>query len=237
MSEHLARARTYGWIGEVLLDGWTERAVHIAGALDWLELPADAEQRAARHYRVFGQVPPYASAFVGREGLLGGPIAGEHRERLEPLGLPRTDVEPDHLGLTCQALAWLHTAAHEGHPADVEPFRGSLGWLRVFQRAVARQGIGELTALVELLVELVDPPAGSVQAEDPPEDLRDLARYWATPARCGVWLGLDDIRTLAGELELASGFGKRVKMLETLLATAIAHEKQQALTEALAARR
>lgn len=237
MSEHLARARTYGWIGEVLLDGWTPRAVEIAAGLDWLALPDDPEARAARHYRVLGQVPPYASVFTAHDALLGGPIAAEHRERLAPLGLPRSDVEPDHLGLTCQALGWLHAAAHQGHPADVEPFRRTLGWLVPFRAAVARQGVQEMTSLVDLLLELVGPPAWSPANEGMPDDPRDRARYWATPSRCGLWLGLDDLRALAGQLELASGFGRRVKMLDTLFETAAAHERTPALLEALEALR
>jgi len=251
-TEHaLARARTYGFVAEVLLDGWTPRARAVAEALGWLPpIPADPDQAAARHHRVFGRgVPPYESVFCSADGLLGGATADALRQAYARIGFSheRTDVEPDHAGLQCAALGFLCAAEadarRDGVPAEAlaERSRELAGahlarWVGLLRVAVGRQGVPELSAVVELLDELVcehvgDRPSSSRGQvpddllDDPSTGLKAVARYLLVPARSGVWLGQADLQRLAAEAELACGFGRRVQMLESLLFSAVDHHQ------------
>ena len=257
----LARARTYGFVSEVLLVGWTDRARAVASELAWLpELPADPDQAAARHHRVFGRgVPPYESVFCSPEGLLGGDEADAVRRAYTQAGFHhgRTDIEPDHAGLQAAALSWLCAAEADAHRDGVPT--GSLHhmaknlasqhlgrWVTPLRIAVDRQGVPELTAVVQLLEDLVRDHAGEAappEASSPPEDvladpktgLKAVARYLLVPARCGMWLGQADLQRLAAEAGLACGFGRRVQMLESLLFSAVDHEELATLCEVLRA--
>jgi len=248
----LARARTYGFVAEVLLDGWTERARAVADELPWLPArPDDRDVAAARHHRVFGRgVPPYESVFCSPDGLLGGEVADELRQAYARVGFRhrRTDIEPDHAGLQAAALGWLCGAAADAHrdgvptATDLDAMATRLAadhlarWVGLLHTAVERQGVPELTAVVALLDELVRDHARAAStppADAPPEDvladpktgLKAVARYLLVPARCGVWLGQADLQRLAAEAELACGFGRRVQMLESLLFSAVDHEQ------------
>jgi hypothetical protein len=259
----LARARTYGWIAEVLLDGWTDRALSVAETLDWLELPADPDVRAARHAAVLERgVPPYESVFTAEDGLLGGPVAHAVRDAYARVGFAglRQDVEPDHVGLQAAALAFL-CAAESDARRDARPdgelariasaqqdlLRAHLGrWVSLFAGAVARQGVAELTGVVGLLESLVvghlDSPLANHSVEtldglldDPKTGLKDVAAALTVPVRCGVWVSVADIQRIAEQAELACGFGPRRKMLETLWFSAVDHERVPALCAAFVA--
>lgn len=248
----LARARTCGWISEVVLDGWTPRALEVAAGLEWLDLPHDAERRAARHHRVFGQgIPPYESVFLDPQGQLGGSCSEAVRQAYRRFGFQstRTDVEPDHLGVQCAALCFLYGAEADAlrdgvDAAAIVELRASfvdahLGrWVGALAVAVAAHEVHELTGLVELLVELL---GGTRVLEGTPETLleaentglKQVCRYLTRPARCGAWLSVRDIQIVARRAELACGFGPRVKMLESLWFSAVDHQRLPRLVESL----
>ena len=249
----LARARTYGFVAEVLLDGWTERALAVASSLPWGRvIPLDPDRRAARHHQVLGRaVPPYESAFRSSDGLLGGPIVDEIRRIYDAFGfrVRRTDVEPDHAGVQCAALSSLCAAEAEGR-GDVATLAAAqeafvtqhLGqWASLLRAAVARQGVEEITQITDLLADLVEDHAAAPPAPVPAEDvladpdngLKAVAAYLLTPARCGAWLGVDDLQRVAGAAGLACGFGRRARMMESLWASAVDHGRLPALVDAL----
>ncbi len=259
----LARARTYGWVAEVLLDGWTPRARSVGSELPWLpQVPTDDDQAAARHEQVFGRgVPPYESVFRSPDGLLGGAVAASVRDAYVAMGFrhTRTDTEPDHAGLQCAALSFLCAAEADAHRdgVDAERIAGlqvafigdHLGrWVELWRTAVARQGVDECTALLDLLADLVAehgaqrgeqpmPPTDTLEGEallaDPRVGLKAVARYLAIPARCGLWLGAEDVQRIAASTDLTCGFGPRVKMLEGLWFSAVDHERVPELALAL----
>ncbi len=269
----LARSRTYGWIAEVLLDGWTDRALEVARTLEWLQLPDGPEDvRAARHAAVLERgVPPYESVFTSEEGLLGGPVAASVREVYGRVGFSgtslakRADIEPDHAGLQAAALGFLcaaeSDARRDGRPepeldrlrtAQRELVQPHLGrWVSLFAGAVARQGVAEITGVVELLESVVIThvddvgtalgQTGEQPMPDVPMDallddertgLKDVAAALTVPVRCGVWLSVADLQRIAERSELACGFGPRRKMLETLWFSAVDHERVPALCRA-----
>jgi len=253
----LARARTYGMLAELFLDGWTDRVLGVIDGLEWARsIPADPDQRAARHHRVLGRgVPPYESVFLAEDALLGGAVATAVREDYAQMGFgaDRPDVEPDHVGLQCAALAFLCGAeAHaleDGVPterfvlAQRNFLRAHLGrWVASLAIAVEGQGVAELTEAVGLLRDLVEDHGGPFGAEpeaseplldDPKTGLKTVARYLLVPARCGVWFGLDDIQRIAARAELACGFGRRVQMMESLWFSAVDHGRVPQLVESL----
>lgn len=252
----LARARTYGFVAEVLLDGWTDRALAASVGLPIAPfIPHDADVRDAHHQQVFGRaVPPYESVFRSPKGLLGGDVARQVRDDLDSVGFhyDRTDVEPDHAGLQCAALSFLCAAEADAHRDRVptqalqqlqtEFIRSHLGrWLPLLHRAVAAQGRPECTELTGLLMDLVQDHAPIEPVAEPFEDvlanpkhgLKDVARYLLAPARCGVWLGAEDIQRVADRAELACGFGRRPQMMESLWFSAVDHQRVPDLVEAL----
>lgn len=238
--EALARARTLGWIAEVLLDGWTPRAVAVGASLPWL--PQLSGDLAVRHQRVMGAVPLYESVFCGPDAQLGGALAAQVAADAAQLGFrtERHDVEPDHLGLQVAALGFLWAATadalRDGVPTRAlhavrEGFaKAHLSrWIRGARIAVSRQGIDELTAVLDVLEELVPAQAIAGEGEDllavKKTGLKQVARYLATPARCGAWFALPDIQRIADDAGLACGFGRRVQMLESLLFAAVDHHR------------
>ncbi|MCB9674418.1 MAG: molecular chaperone TorD family protein [Alphaproteobacteria bacterium] len=250
----VAHSRTWALLAEVLLDGWTDRALAVVDGLAWAaDLPPDPDLRAARHQRVLGSgVPPYESVFRSADGLLGGDIAGQVRDAYAAMGFrpARTDIEPDHAGLQCAALSFLY-AAEADALRDGVPTKGivqlrdrflaeHLGrWAGPFHTAVSRQGVAELTELTGLLVDL----AGSARDDAAPEDLladaktglKAVAAYLLVPARCGVWLGVGDIQRVAERAGLACGFGRRLQMMESLWFSAVDHGAVPALVQSLGA--
>lgn len=242
----LARARTYGLLAEVLLDGWTPRALDVVRGLPWAsDLPDDPEQLAVRHQQVFGTaVPPYASVFLSAEGLLGGDVTDGVRQTYARIGFPagRSDVEPDHAGVLCAAMAFLcgaeADAQRDGQPVDGlqarqrELLAAHLApWADLLETAVGRQGVAEATELVGLLADLVYSQVDRPRAPAAPPDLLDDARaglkavsaFLLVPARSGVWLSLHDIQRIAANAGLSCGFGRRVQMMESLWFSAVDH--------------
>lgn len=252
----VARSRTYALLAEVLLDGWTDRAVGLVRAMPWgavlPALPSDA--LASRHHAALGRgVSPHASVFVSADGQLGGGEGAWWTDWTARTGLAsRPDREADHAGCIASALGWLESARADAlrdgvntRPIEVLSAEAlaRLGWVPWFVVAVRRQGVDELTAVVELLAELVrDQGAPTLvpgEAEDvladPSHGLKDVADYLLVPARSGIWLGPDDLRRLALAAGVPCGFGRRAQMVESLLFSAVDLEALPALSVAVTA--
>ncbi|MFK7929778.1 MAG: molecular chaperone [Myxococcota bacterium] len=252
----LARSRTYGFVGEVLLDGWTARAVDVAASLPiGRSLPPDADRRAVEHQRVFGRsAPPYESVFCSLDGLMGGATAAAVRTTYSEIGFAglRPDVEPDHAGLQCLALSFLCAAEADARRDGVSRpdlaehqqqllKRHLARWAHLLHLAVQSQGSESCTELCALLVDLVEDHSGlHPEAHDEPDllanpqvGIRQICSYLLTPARCGVWWGAADLQRLADQADLACGFGRRQQMMESLWFSAIDHQVVPRLVDVL----
>lgn len=254
-AEHaLARSRTYALIAEILIDGWTPRALGVARQMPWADALAglSGDALAARHHAVFGRgVSPHASVFVSDDGLLGGAEAAWFADWSARAGVrSRADVEPDHAGSIASALGWLEAARSDAlrdgaSTASIDALErealARLGWLGWLSVAVDAQGAAELSEIAGLFAEITrehgacDPAPGAVERvlDDPAHGLKDLAAYLLVPARCGLWLGPEDLRRLSASADVPCGFGRRLQMAESLLFSAVDHGALPALAAAV----
>lgn len=186
------------------------------------------------------QLPPYASIYLGAEGMIGGEardrVAGFWRAlRLHP------PAEPDHL----TALLGLHATVSELAAAETEPARRVLAeraaaalfwehlasWLPVYLRRAGelfdgpqRQWAALLGAVLAADAERWGPPAGiprhlgdtgPVVEEDVQRDR--IVRAVLTPVRSGLVLTRADLRRAGRELGLGLRLGERAFVLAALL--------------------
>ncbi len=129
--------------------------------------------------------------------------------------------------------------------------RHLLRWAPGFTQAVREQNMPFYTALVELTLDLIidhfrsisqhvvpstgqgSPPFHLPELPDLFADeqtgLKDIARYFLTPAYSGVYLSRDIISRFAKRLELPRGFGDRETMLTNLFRNAADYELFAAL--------
>lgn len=207
----------------------------IAGALGLPGRPAPGE-----HVEVFllGAFP-YASVYLGADGMLGG----EARDRVagfwRALGLV-PPPEPDHLA----ALLGLHAALIDAEAASADPlgaeaWRSSrtallwehlLSWLPPWLDKVAELGSPYYAAWAGLVREAIMAEADELGRQDrlplalrqaaglpPPEA---TAGEWLgallTPARSGMIVTRQDIRRAGRELDLASRVADRAAMLRAM---------------------
>lgn len=201
-----------------------------------LGLPADDPNPGTFLFQVY----PYASVFVGAEGMLGG----EARDRVagfwRALGLTPSP-EPDHLA----ALLGLAAALLEDEAAEADPARRAIrrqaraallwehvwSWALPFLRATAAAG-GPLhvawAALTErtLLDELrafdrpTDLPACLRDAPGFPGDdagLDDLLGAALAPVRSGIVVTREDLTRAGGELGVGVRIGERRFILRSML--------------------
>lgn len=190
------------------------------------------------HTGVLGfQVLPYASIYLGPEGMLGG----EARDRIAGFwralgGAP--PHEPDHISILCAALAELADA--EGPSADprVRAARSALYWEHVaswtppFLAALRRIGspfYAAWAAALDLVLtaeaDALGPPRGlplhlraAPALPDPPADLDELLGAALAPVRVGMVVVRDDLARCAAELGLGLRAGERRFALRALLA-------------------
>jgi TorA maturation chaperone TorD len=198
---------------------------------------------AADHTDLFGfQLVPYASVYLGAEGMLGGEaadrIAGFWR------ALRRTPPpEPDHLAVLLGLYASLGMAERgEPDPARRALWRQArrallwehlLTWAVAYAQAVAHSAPPLHAAWAELLRRtLLVEAAGLEPPPTPPPHLRDapelpelrpgedpvpLVQALLAPVRSGLILTRQDLARAAGSLGLGMRVGQRAATLRSML--------------------
>lgn len=188
-----ARARQQGYtlLGEILLDGVSERWLPHVRALPTLvaTLPATPEpdELAARYQALWGfDLFPFESLFLSAEGLVGtrSDLLLSHYRRQS--FQPRAE-SADHLGAQFLFLAWLAqreaAALAQRDQAQLGALHGAqrafleehlLRWFPALLAALARQGAPFYQALLAMGAELLKAHHAALTSEPPPP--------WALPA-------------------------------------------------------
>ncbi len=213
----------------------------VADALGLGALPPMAEHSDLFAFRLY----PYASVYLGEEGMLGG----EARDRVagfwRVLGL-ESPAEPDHLTVLLAFYAQLtgNSPSKTEVPSEPDPRRQQAGrvfyrehlisWLPVYLARLAEVASPFYRRWGELLGEALSDPANGEanptaarlplalrQAPpmvDPRRDgAKDFLLALLSPVRCGFILLRDDLLRAGGELGLAARVGERRFVLEALL--------------------
>jgi hypothetical protein len=226
----------------VLLEPPRPEHAPIAAALELPAVPLPDEHTAMLVFQAY----PYASVYLGVEGMLGG----EARDRVAGFwrvlgGEPPS--EPDHLSVLLAGLAAL---GHQPPPRVTDPgdpavraeipVRGALFWehiaswmppyLAALQRIGSRFHAAWATLAATLFSELADdlgPPLRlplALRATPPlpaaPAGIDDLLTLLLVPARTGITLMRDDLERAACDLDLALRVAERRFALRALLAQA-----------------
>jgi len=212
----------------------------VAGALELGALPAASEYTEVFVFQLY----PYASVYLGAEGMLGG----EARDRVAGFwrALGQTPpAEPDHLSVMLALYAQLcELEANEPDDARRESWRRArraflwehlLSWLPAYLSKLKeiatpfyrRWGELLLDALLEearatasaqtpLSLHLREQTAG---LSDPREgETKEFLQTLLSPARSGMILVRCDLTRAARQLELGLRVGERKYVLESLLA-------------------
>src|SRR5215207_10012086 len=211
----------------------------VARVAEALGLGALPEASAYTDLFVF-QLYPYASVYLGSEGMMGGEARDRVAGFLAALGHD-VPAEPDHLALLLGAYAGLCEAERdEGDARRRVRVRGArrgllwehlLSWLPVYLDKVVRVAprfyrrwaetlgaalaaeAGELGAQSELPLHLREaPPLADPRASAPEEFLKTLL----APARSGLVLVRDDLARAARELGAGVRAGERLFALRSL---------------------
>jgi TorA maturation chaperone TorD len=209
----------------VLLEPPAAEHAAIAAAL---ELPAVADAEQYTDVLVF-QACPYASIYLGAEGMLGG----EARDRVagfwRALG-GEPPAEPDHLSVLMAGVAALAGEARSVRAALYWEHVAS--WMPPYLATLRRIG-GPLYAAwadlaASLLAELADelgpparPPLALRAAPDlpaAPDDLDGLLATLLAPVRTGLVVVRRDLERAAASLDLGPRAGERRLALRTLVA-------------------
>jgi TorA maturation chaperone TorD len=205
-------------------------------------LEIEGEIEAADYTDLFVRsLYPYASVYLGAEGMLGG----EARDRIagfwRALGT-QPPAEPDHLATLLGALASLLEAEGAASGASRDAWRHArqaflvehvASWLPPYLRKLdeiapapyARWGRLLLAALKESLRDLEPPEAApshfreSGTLTDPRVDgMTEFLASLLAPARSGLIVTANDLARAARDLELGLRYGERRYILEALLA-------------------
>ena len=212
----------------------------VARVAEALGLGAVPETSAYTELFVF-QLYPYASVYVGAEGMLGGEARDRVAGFLAAVG-HAVPSEPDHLALLLGAYAGLCEA--ERNEADArrrERVRSArrallwehlLSWLPVYLDKVGRVAprfyrrwaetvraaldaeAGELGAQAELPLHLREAPALADPREAAPEE---FLKTLLAPARSGLILVRDDLARAARDLGTGVRAGERLFALRSLV--------------------
>lgn len=220
----------------VLLDVPVPAHVPVARALG---LTSRATPDEHTNVLVF-QAYPYASVYLGLEGMLGGDARDRVAGFWRALGA-EPDVEVDHLGVLLAAsahLAELEHAANDGARARIRSARHALFWEHIASwmppylgtvRRIAGDFYAGWADLAEVVLaaeaEAVGPPTRLVahhRAIPPlPSDVENLDALLAlllAPARVGFTLVRDDLLRAARALGLGARVGERRYALRSMLA-------------------
>ena len=208
----------------------------VAEALDLGSPPTAADHTQAF---VLGPVP-YASVYLGPEGMLGGEAADRVAGFWRALGYT-PPAEPDHLAALLGLLATLtENEAAEADPARAVLLRRArtvllrehlLTWVPSFARAVAGTGSSFHAAWARLLLDVLLAEAADLPEPDGlpvalrtapglPDDVdgaRELAAALLTPVRAGIVLTRSDLARGARAEGLGLRIGERAFTLAAML--------------------
>jgi len=211
----------------VLLEAPRPEHAAIAAALELPALPTADEYTGVLVFQAY----PYASVYLGAEGMLGG----EARDRIagfwRALG-GEPPAEPDHLSVLLAGVA----ALAESAPAS--SVRGALFWehvaswmppyLATLRRIGAPFHVAWADLVATVLAELaadLGPPArlplalrAAPALPGAPADLDELLATLLAPVRTGFVLVRDDLERASAELGLGLRAGERRFALRSLLA-------------------
>ena len=236
LDEARGRARLCGVLGHFLLDGARPELQPMLRALD---LPVPAEVSVS-HTRWQLDIFPHERVFLG-DGQLGASEAVHRLYAAAHFEPDRTDVEADHVGLMLRAASRMYGAQAEGHDATevLDALVGEhLGrWLPALAVAARHhEGYAESLALAaELLPGTPYDPVLPDLLDDTRTGLKRVAEALLRPAWSGWFLSRSDLQRLSRESSLPCGFGPRVKMLESMLFTAVDHDDVLGLVEVFGA--
>lgn len=186
------------------------------------------------------QLYPYASVYLGDEGMLGGEARDRVAGFLTALG-QEPPQEPDHLATMLGAYASLCESEEAAGDARVrEHFRGArraflwehlLSWLPVYLDKLVRVAPSFYRAWAELLREALDAEAASLGAqgalplhlreargvEDPrTSSSEEFLKTLLAPARSGFIIVRDDLSRAARDLQTGLRAGERTYALRSL---------------------
>lgn len=183
------------------------------------------------------QLYPYASVYVGAEGMLGGEARDRVAGFLAALGHGVT-AEPDHVALLLGAYAGLCEVERGRGDGRVRDARRALlwehllSWMPVYLDKVVRVAprfyrrwaetlraaldaeAGEMGAQAELPLHLREAPALPDPRESAPEE---FLKSLLAPARSGLVLVRDDLARAARELGAGVRAGERLYALRSLV--------------------
>jgi TorA maturation chaperone TorD len=202
-----------------------------------LGLPLADPRELARAYAdvLLLNVPPYGTVFTDPEGELNSLEAQRAAALYESYGYHPSELlsvgAPDHLGL---CLGFVAHAEETG--MEIEEFVGSLfNWIPVcclaveheptqpFYQALAAKTCQGLLERPAIHSPQHIPSAWLQFSHLSPDDelsLRDLVRFFLTPARCGVFLSRSRLGRMALNLGLRLPFSSRFEVAEMLFTSA-----------------
>ena len=227
------RAELFRVLGS-LCEAPTPEARNLGAALALPGWPTDHDYTDVFLFQLY----PYASVYLGPEGMLGG----EARDRVagfwRALGF-RPPAEPDHLA----ALLALYASLIEWELEEIEVARRALrrqarkallwehllSWVPVYARQVRRLDIPFYAGWAELLLEALIDEARTVGRQEtlslhlrdapelpaPSEDPSSFLAALLAPVRSGMVLTRADLSRAAGDLGLGLRVGERRFVLES----------------------
>lgn len=188
------------------------------------------------------QLYPYASVYLGDEGMLGGEARDRVAGFLSAMGLEALPQEPDHLSTLLGTYAALRASEDdEGGERGRERLRAArraflwehlLSWLPVYLDKLARVAPPFYRRWAELLREALDSEAASLGAPGTlPLHLREarpladpraasseeFLKSLLAPARSGMIIVREDLARVARELETGARAGERLFALRSLM--------------------
>ena len=211
----------------VLLEAPRPEHAAIAAALELPVPPAADEYTSVLVFQAY----PYASVYLGAEGMLGG----EARDRIagfwRALG-GEPPAEPDHLSVLLAGVAALAGSAPASSARGALFWEHVASWMPPYLAALRRIGAPFYLAWADLCATLLAELAGELgppvrlplalraapACAGAPADLDELLATLFAPVRTGVVLVRDDLERAAAELGLGVRAGERRFALRSLLA-------------------
>lgn len=212
-------------------------AARVAEALGLGAVPEASAYTETFVFRLY----PYASVYLGAEGMMGGEARDRVAGFLAALG-QQPPPEPDHLALMLGTYAGLAEAEEaEGDARRRESLRGArraflwehlLSWLPVYLDKLTAAAPDFYRRWGELLREALDAEAGALGAQGAlPLHLREapatadprassseeFLQSLFAPARSGVIIVRDDLAHIARELAVGVRAGERLFALRSLM--------------------